>query len=85
MGVLPVRVRVAAARGRRHHRLRSIVSDTPAEKGPAFGCQVGRDTCLEAGFDPIHNYMDYSDDPCYFEFTAGQAERMQQQYLFFRS
>ena len=61
------------------------VSDTPAEKGPAFGCQVGRDTCLEAGFDPIHNYMDYSDDPCYFEFTAGQAERMQQQYLFFRS
>ena len=60
------------------------VSDTPAEKGPAFGCQVGRDTCLEAGVDPIHNYMDYSDDPCYFEFTAGQAERMQDQYLFFR-
>ena len=61
------------------------VADTPAEKGPAFGCQVGRDTCLEAGLDPIHNYMDYSDDPCYFEFTAGQAERMQEQYLFFRS
>ena len=61
------------------------VSDTPAEKGPAFGCQVGRDTCLEAGVDPIHNYMDYSDDPCYFEFTAGQAERMQAQYLFFRA
>ena len=61
------------------------VSDTPAEKGPAFGCQVGRDTCLEAGVDPIHNYMDYSDDPCYFEFSAGQAERMQAQYLFFRS
>ena len=61
------------------------VSDTPAEKGPAFGCQVGRDTCLEAGVDPIHNYMDYSDDPCYFEFSAGQAQRMQDQYLFFRS
>jgi hypothetical protein len=60
------------------------VSDTPAEKGPAFGCQVGRDTCLAAGVDPIHNFMDYSDDPCYFEFTAGQAERMQEQYLFFR-
>jgi hypothetical protein len=29
--------------------------------------------------------MDYSDDPCYFEFSAGQAERMQDQYLFFRS
>jgi Pregnancy-associated plasma protein-A len=61
------------------------VADTPAEKGPAFGCQVGRDTCLEAGLDPIHNFMDYSDDPCYFEFTAGQAERMQEQYLFFRA
>ena len=61
------------------------VADTPAEKGPAFGCQVGRDTCLEAGLDPIHNYMDYSDDPCYSEFTAGQAERMQEQYLFFRA
>jgi hypothetical protein len=60
------------------------VSDTPAEKGPAFGCQVGRDTCLASGLDPIHNYMDYSDDPCYFEFTGGQAERMQEQYLFFR-
>ena len=61
------------------------VSDTPAEKGPAFGCQVGRDTCLEAGLDPIHNYMDYSDDACYFEFTAGQTERMQEQYLYFRA
>jgi hypothetical protein len=61
------------------------VADTPAEKGPAFGCQVGRDTCLEAGLDPIHNFMDYSDDPCYFEFTAGQAERMQEQYLYFRA
>ena len=61
------------------------VSDTPAEKGPAFGCQVGRDTCLQNGLDPIHNYMDYSDDPCYSEFTAGQAERMQEQYLFYRA
>jgi len=29
--------------------------------------------------------MDYSDDPCYFEFIAGQAERMQDQCLFVRS
>jgi hypothetical protein len=29
--------------------------------------------------------MDYSDDPCYFEFTFGQAERMHEQYLFFRA
>jgi hypothetical protein len=29
--------------------------------------------------------MDYSDYPCYLEFTAGHAERMQEQYLFFRA
>ena len=33
----------------------------------------------------MHNYMDHSFDSCYFEFTAGQAERMQDQYLFFRA
>jgi hypothetical protein len=29
--------------------------------------------------------MDYSDDECYTEFTAGQALRMQDQYLAYRA
>ncbi|MBI3538698.1 MAG: zinc metalloprotease, partial [Candidatus Eisenbacteria bacterium] len=53
------------------------VDDTPFEASPAFGCQIGRNTCPQPGDDPIHNYMDYSDDACLTEFTAGQVARSQ--------
>ncbi|KAJ3060484.1 hypothetical protein HK102_009475 [Quaeritorhiza haematococci] len=34
--------------------------------------------------DPIHNYMNYSDDACMNSFTDGQAERMRQMWAQYR-
>lgn len=63
-----------------------FVDDTPAEGTPTSGCPLGKDTCLrEPGLDPIHNYMDYSYDSCYTEFTLGQASRQQDAWLYFRA
>ena len=62
-----------------------FVDDTPAEKTPTSGCPAGKDTCKAPGDDPIHNYMDYSFDSCYTEFTPGQAQRMADAWLLYRA
>ena len=62
-----------------------LVADTPAERDPTFGCPEGKDTCRgKPGLDPIHNFMDYSFDSCYTQFSPGQAARAQEQWNAFR-
>ena len=61
------------------------VDDTPAELTPTSGCPAGKNTCSAPGDDPVHNYMDYSFDSCYDQFTGGQGKRMVDQWTYFRA
>ena len=61
------------------------VADTPAQSIATNGCPEGQDSCAGGGVDSIHNYMDYSYDSCYTEFTADQASRMQQMWAAYRA
>ncbi|GII30964.1 zinc metalloprotease [Planotetraspora mira] len=60
------------------------VDDTPPEAYPTTGCPPGKDTCTEPGEDPVHNFMDYAQDRCMTNFTAGQAVRMRQMWDLYR-
>jgi hypothetical protein len=50
---------------------------TPRQASPTHGRPTRRNSCwCYRGVDPIHNYMDNSDNSCSTEFTRGQMNRM---------
>jgi hypothetical protein len=60
-----------------------FVSDTPLHNTYNFGCPPANhlSTCTGTPVEMTMNYMDYSDDPCMYMFTAGQKTRMQATYV----
>ena len=60
------------------------VLDTPAERKPAYGCPISRNTCSSKGSDPVTNFMDYSDDSCMDHFSSGQNSRMNDTFTTYR-
>jgi hypothetical protein len=62
------------------------VSDTPVQAYPTFGCPEGKDSCpANPGVDSIHNFMDYSYDPCMYGFTPGQSAGMDLAWAAYRA
>jgi hypothetical protein len=59
-----------------------MVADTPPQSTATLGCPEGQDSCEGGGLDSVHNYMDYSYDSCYNQFTPEQSTRMDENWLY---
>ena len=64
------------------------IADTRVEAQSTNGCPntPAKNTCPTVpGVDPISNYMDYSTDACYEQFTADQVARMDSMWTQYRA
>jgi hypothetical protein len=59
-----------------------LICDTNPESNPNFDCNAGSSSC--GSTDAVHNYMNYSDDTCLWEYTLEQARRMRCTLQFYR-
>jgi hypothetical protein len=62
-----------------------LISDTPRERLPSYGCTPSVSACQGAGMNPIENYMNYSDDACMNRFTPEQRNRMRCAIMSYRN
>lgn len=62
------------------------IEDTAFEEFSAVGCPLRQlSTCPgETRFNPVENYMDYSDDACMKEFTPQQVQRVKDMVGYYR-
>jgi hypothetical protein len=51
-----------------------LICDTNSQSSPTYGCPGSSSSCGSP--NPFHNYMDYSNDNCMWEFTSEQSNRM---------
>ncbi len=51
-----------------------LICDTPPQTTETLGCPSSPMSCGNPS--SMHNYMDYTDDPCLWEFTPEQVNRM---------
>ncbi|MBI5707584.1 MAG: zinc metalloprotease [Armatimonadetes bacterium] len=64
------------------------VADTPAQRNYTSGCPTPNpDTCTGGAFkgvDPIHNFMDYSNEVCMYQYTLNQSQRFDNMWATYR-
>jgi hypothetical protein len=62
------------------------IADTAYEQNSATGCPLRQPSVCpgETRFDPVENYMDYSDDSCMKHFTPMQYQRIKDMVGYYR-